>query len=195
MAVRKGTRLAGHACGPVRRGELSGVRGESGSPRGERPRHLVPGDRRPVGRGEKRRTDGGDGVRLQQPKSLVAVRKGPQLAGAGGRQDQAELPLSLLHGAEGAGGVQRPGHGGALCGHAVASRAEWGSDAGAGDGGEPEVCVVAVLPGPCVEGPGPQPHRKPALRLPGLRRADEGSQPGPTGPGELKGVIAFTNYI
>ena len=60
---------------------------------------------------------------------------------------------------------------------------------------QPPEGVVALLFEPCVEGPGPQPHRKPALRLPGLRRADEGSQPGPTGSGELKGVIAFTNYI
>ena len=177
VGVREGPRLAGRSGGPCQRGAVSGVRGEGGDPGGERPRRSVPGDRRPVGRREKRQTDGERGIPLQQPEGLVAVPGGPQLAGGHRRPDEAENRVSLLYRAEGAGGVQRPGHGGALCGHAVASCAEWGSDAGAGDGGEPKVRVVAVFPWPCVEGPGPQPHGKPALRLPGLRRADEGSKP------------------
>ena len=174
VGVREGPRLAGRGGGPCQRGAVSGVRGEGGDPGGERPRRSVPGDRRPVGRREKRQTDGERGIPLQQPEGLVAVPGGPQLAGGHRRPDEAENRVSLLYRAEGAGGVQRPGHGGALCGHAVASRAERAPYPGAGDGGEPAAGVVAVLPGPRVEGEGPQPDGKAAQRLPGVRRAGQG---------------------
>ena len=52
------------------------VRGEGGDPGGERPRRSVPGDRRPVGRREKRQTDGERGIPLQQPEGLVRCREG-----------------------------------------------------------------------------------------------------------------------
>ena len=48
---------------------------------------------------------------------------------------------------------------------------------GAGVGGEPAAGVVAVLPGPRVEGEGPQPRGKAAPRLSGVRRAGEGGKP------------------
>ena len=169
--------MAGYGDCPDQGGGVPSVRGEGGDPGGERPRRSVPGDRRPVGRREKRQTDGERGIPLQQPEGLVAVPGGPQLAGGHRRPDEAENRVPLLYRAEGAGGVQRPGHGGALCGHAVASHAERAPYPGAGDGGEPAAGVVAVLPGPRVEGEGPQPDGEAAQRLPGLRRADEGGKP------------------
>ena len=110
-------------------------------------------------------------------KAWWRCREGHSWQAAIAARTKRKTGCPLLYGAEGAGGVQRPGHGGALCGHAVASRAKRAPYPRAGDGGEPAAGVVAVLPGPRVEGEGPQPDGKAAQRLPGVRRAGEGGKP------------------
>ena len=76
--------------------------------RGKRPGHSVSPAGPAMGPGEERGLDPPAGFTVQQPRRLVAVRPGAQLA-RGHQHPGLGERLPLLRRAEGPGGVQRPG--------------------------------------------------------------------------------------
>ena len=87
--------------------------------------------------------------------------------------------LSLLCGAEGPSRLQRPCLQVARRGGPVEPSPQRRPDAGNGNGQQPPQGLVAVSPGPCMEGSGLLPHGGAEVRLSGLRRL---SGRGPQGP-------------
>ena len=87
--------------------------------------------------------------------------------------------LSLLCGTEGPSRLQRPCLQVARRGGPVAPGPQREPDAGNGNGQQPPQGLVAVSPGPCMEGSGLLPHGGAEMRLSGLRRLPGR---GPQGP-------------
>lgn len=108
---------------------------KEGTARLQRSGQPVSGAGPGMGCGAERRADTAEGVRIQQPQSLVALSAGPQLYGGHRLPHREQYRLSLLHEPEGAAEVQRSGGGRAADRAGVAPYAQWVPDAGQGDCG------------------------------------------------------------
>ena len=125
MGVREGPRLAGRSGRPRANGERCPVCAGKVVIPGENDLATLYPEIAAQWDGEK---NGELTAEMVSPysnrKAWWRCREGHSWQAANRRPDEAKNRVPLLYGAEGAGGVQRPGHGGALCGHAVASRAK-----------------------------------------------------------------------
>lgn len=117
------------------------------------------------------------GFTVQQPRRLVAVRLGAQLA-RGHQHPGLGERLPLLRRAEGPGGVQRPGDPVPRAGPDVGPCPERSLDPGHGHPGKPQEGVVAVLGESRVESRGLLPHQRQTLRLSGVCREGQPEESG-----------------
>lgn len=101
---------------------------------------------------------------------LVAVRKGPPLAGPGGPAGPVCHRLPLLHGPQGPAGVQRPGVLRASGRRPVGHGAQRLPPPRPGDRGQRQARLVALRGGARLESKGVFPDGEDAHRLPRLRR-------------------------
>ena len=123
-----------------------------------------------MGLGAQRAAHAGSSHPIEQPPRLVALRPWSRVEGRYSVKGADEYPLSLLYGAEGAGGLQRSDDSASGAGQAVASHAERGPDAGYGNAGDAKTSLVDLSRGPCVELRHlQQDGGEAAQRLPGMR--------------------------
>lgn len=167
VAVPPRAHMAGGGVLPEPGRRLPGVHGQDGAAGGKRPGHSVSPAGPAMGPGEERGLDPPAGFTVQQPRRLVAVRPGAQLA-RGHQYPGLGERLPLLRRAEGPGGVQRPGDPVPRAGPDVGPCSERGLDPGHGHPGEPQEGVVAVPGESRVESRGLLPHQRQTLRLSGM---------------------------
>ena len=133
----------------------------------------------PMGHGAERPPDAPAGDGGDHAQGLVEVRLGPLLASRRFPTGAEGGGLSLLCGAEGPSRLQRPCLQVDRRGGPVAPDPQREPDTGNGNGQQPPQGLVAVSPGPCMEGSGLLPHGGAEMRLSGLRRLPGR---GPQGP-------------
>ena len=119
---------------------------------------------------EKRPVDAPAGNCGHLAQGLVEMRLGPLLASRRFPTGAEGGGLSLLCGAEGPSRLQRPCLQVTRRGGPVAPGPQREPDTGNGNGQQPPQGLVAVSPGPCMEGSGLLPHGGAEMRLSGLRR-------------------------
>lgn len=169
--------MAGGGVLPEPGRRLPGVHGQDGAAGGKRSGHSVSPAGPAMGPGEERGLDPPAGFTVQQPRRLVAVRPGAQLA-RGHQHPGLGERLPLLRRAEGPGGVQRPGDPVPRAGPDVGPCPERSLDPGHGHPGKPQEGVVAVPGEPRVESRGLLPHQRQTLRLSGVCRKGQPEESG-----------------
>lgn len=177
VAVSPRAHMAGGGVLPEPGRRLPGVHGQDGAAGGKRPGHSVSPAGPAMGPGEERGLDPPAGFTVQQPRRLVAVRPGAQLA-RGHQHPGLGERLPLLRRAEGPGGVQRPGDPVPRAGPDVGPCPERSLDPGHGHPGKPQEGVVAVPGEPRVESRGLLPHQRQTLRLSGVCREGQPEESG-----------------
>ena len=177
VAVPPSAHMAGGGVLPEPGRRLPGVHGQDGAAGGKRPGHSVSPAGPAMGPGEERGLDPPAGFTVQQPRRLVAVRPGAQLA-RGHQHPGLGERLPLLRRAEGPGGVQRPGDPVPRAGPDVGPCPERSLDPGHGHPGKPQEGVVAVPGEPRVESRSLLPHQRQTLRLSGVCREGQPEESG-----------------
>ena len=177
VAVPPRAHMAGGGVLPEPGRRLPGVHGQDGAAGGKRPGDSVSPAGPAMGPGEERGLDPPAGFTVQQPRRLVAVRPGAQLA-RGHQHPGLGERLPLLRRAEGPGGVQRPGDPVPRAGPDVGPCPERSLDPGHGHPGKPQEGVVAVPGEPRVESRSLLPHQRQTLRLSGVCREGQPEESG-----------------
>ena len=137
----------------------------------------------PMGCREKRPVDAPAGNCGHLAQGLVEMSVGPQLLRRDFFQSALRKRLPLLCGKQSPRRIQRSCRKSAGYGGAVAPGPQRKPDAGDGNARKPPPRLVAVSPGPCMEGSGLLPHGGAEMRMSGLRRLPGRGPQGPVRAG------------